>query len=191
MLKRETKICDECGSLFYAESSHMDALCAECASLLYGHENCAHTFSDGRCSKCGWDGAVSLYGMGLREKMGFLPAPVQVEVNAQITRFYDASFPGCVECVLRDAEGCDRLFRDKVSVFTAAPLNESTVYPQDGMLVCELIREWMDDRGRLCCLVNTWQPHGIESVDGKTQFSVLKDQVRRIPLDTSDTGREV
>lgn len=61
MSDRPLKTCDECGSLFFPESSRMDALCPECSHLLYGYDPCVHTFVGGRCSKCHWDGAVSDY----------------------------------------------------------------------------------------------------------------------------------
>lgn len=51
--------CDECGSTFIAERSAMAGLCAECAHQLYGYPACAHTFENGRCVQCGWDGSVS------------------------------------------------------------------------------------------------------------------------------------
>lgn len=61
MTQRYTKTWDECGSLFFSEASRMDSLCPECAHLLYGYESCRHTFVDGRCSSCHWDGSVSEY----------------------------------------------------------------------------------------------------------------------------------
>src|SRR5882724_10769676 len=67
MNERPLKGCDECGSLFFAETSRMDALCPECAQVLYGHEPCVHAFVGGRCSKCYWDGSVSEYCKTLKE----------------------------------------------------------------------------------------------------------------------------
>ncbi len=61
MPTRPTILCDECGSSFFAGSSRMDALCPECAHWLYGYPPCEHTFADGRCTKCHWDGSVSRY----------------------------------------------------------------------------------------------------------------------------------
>jgi len=52
-------LCDECGSLFYGQTSQMDAICPECAHYLYGYENCAHEIVDGRCTRCCWDGSCS------------------------------------------------------------------------------------------------------------------------------------
>jgi hypothetical protein len=64
---RATKTCDECGSQYYREASRMDSLCPECAHILYGYEPCAHTFIDGRCSRCHWDGSVSDYCRSLKD----------------------------------------------------------------------------------------------------------------------------
>lgn len=50
---REMRICDECNSPFYTESSKMAFLCPECAHQLYGYPPCEHDFSNGICHKCG------------------------------------------------------------------------------------------------------------------------------------------
>lgn len=54
-------ICDECGSIFAASDLTMSGLCPECAHYLYGRPNCAHSFREGRCRHCLWDGSVSEY----------------------------------------------------------------------------------------------------------------------------------
>jgi hypothetical protein len=56
---REKRDCDECGSDYFADTSQMARLCPECAHLLYGYPNCDHSFADGRCAKCHWDGSRS------------------------------------------------------------------------------------------------------------------------------------
>jgi DNA-directed RNA polymerase subunit RPC12/RpoP len=53
--------CDECGSRFLSSQATMSALCPECSHYLYNKPNCAHSFRDGRCRRCGWDGSVSEY----------------------------------------------------------------------------------------------------------------------------------
>lgn len=58
---REIKICDECNSEFYKDSSLMKNLCPECSSILYGYENCEHEFVNNRCAKCYWNGNSSDY----------------------------------------------------------------------------------------------------------------------------------
>ncbi len=54
-------ICDECGSEFIKSSSKMAALCPKCTHVLYGYQNCIHTFKNGRCIYCYWDGSQSEY----------------------------------------------------------------------------------------------------------------------------------
>ncbi len=58
---KSTRPCDECGSLYFTDSSTMAALCPECSNRLYGHPRCEHLFVDGRCTKCFWDGSISAY----------------------------------------------------------------------------------------------------------------------------------
>ena len=67
-MKREIKKCDECESEFFADSSEMIKLCPNCSHNLYGYKNCDHNFSNGRCSKCYWNGAHSDYVNGLKSK---------------------------------------------------------------------------------------------------------------------------
>ncbi len=40
MNDRSVKTCDECESLYFPETSIVDALCPECSHLLYGYESC-------------------------------------------------------------------------------------------------------------------------------------------------------
>ena len=68
MPSEEIAICDECGSKFLKSTSKMSSLCPECASILYGYENCNHSFKDGKCVKCLWDGSRSEYIKLLLEK---------------------------------------------------------------------------------------------------------------------------
>lgn len=68
MPDQQVKTCDECKSLHFADSSHMDALCPECASLLYGYAPCSHRFENGRCLRCHWDGSVSEFCLTLKAK---------------------------------------------------------------------------------------------------------------------------
>ncbi len=58
-MKKEDRVCEECGSLFLQSSSPMKALCPECAHHLYGFPNCQHQFQNGRCIHCHWDGRKS------------------------------------------------------------------------------------------------------------------------------------
>ena len=53
--------CDECGSLYFLNSSKMKNLCPECANALYGYPNCQHVFENGRCIKCYWDDSKSVF----------------------------------------------------------------------------------------------------------------------------------
>ena len=57
----ETAVCDECESAYYRCRSPLSRLCPECASILYGYPPCKHSFADGRCIHCYWNGKHSQY----------------------------------------------------------------------------------------------------------------------------------
>lgn len=98
-------------------------------------------------------------------------------ISIQIVRFTDPSFPGWVECILRDASGCEWKLTGKVPVFTKAPLDAASSYPQPGVVACEIIREWIDEHSRKRCSITTERPWGIEAEGGVTQFEVFRDQI--------------
>src|SRR5689334_14823403 len=98
-------------------------------------------------------------------------------ISVQIVRFIEASQPGWVECVLRDASGREWLLADKAPVFTKAHLDATGSYPQPGVVACEIVREWTDEHGRRRCIVSTERPWGVEATSGETQFEVFSDQI--------------
>ena len=60
-MNKEIKICNECKSEYFADTSQMKQLCPNCAHFLYGYPNCQHKFENKRCIKCYWDGKCSEY----------------------------------------------------------------------------------------------------------------------------------
>ncbi len=61
MNSNKFNICVECGSEYLISKSKMKELCPECAHILYGYENCKHSFENGRCTICFWNGQQSDY----------------------------------------------------------------------------------------------------------------------------------
>ncbi len=98
-------------------------------------------------------------------------------ISVQIVRFTDASQPGWVECVLQDALGCEWILADKLPIFTSAPLDAASSFPQPGVVACEVVREWTDERGRRRCVISTERPWDVEAKGGETQFEVFSDQI--------------
>ena len=98
-------------------------------------------------------------------------------VGVQIVRFTDDAFPGWVACVLRDASGRAWEFVDKVPVFTTALLDEDTVYPQPGVVACEIIGQRTDEHGRTLCAIDTEHPWRVAATSGETQFEVFTHQI--------------
>lgn len=67
MIEEVIGVCVECDSKYLKSTSKMQALCPECAHILYGYENCVHSFQDGKCIYCLWNGNQSEYIKSLLE----------------------------------------------------------------------------------------------------------------------------
>lgn len=98
-------------------------------------------------------------------------------LSVTIQRFVDDHFPGFVECVLVDADGCSHLFVEKAPVVSAANLLIDSAMPQPGHVACVVEDEWKDELGRQLLRVSTEAPWDIESMEGKKSFIVLSEQV--------------
>ncbi|HEV8487968.1 MAG TPA: hypothetical protein VGV87_30895 [Blastocatellia bacterium] len=95
------------------------------------------------------------------------------ELTVDIIRYVDAAQPGWVECRLIDAWGKQHSVIDKVPIFTAGDLTETSAYPQPGIIACAIVRCWQDPQGRKIVTIDTNTPWGVESSTGQTQFDVL------------------
>ena len=98
-------------------------------------------------------------------------------VSVQIVRFTDPAQPGWVACVLRDASGRAWEFVEKVPVVTTASLDEYSVYPQPGVIACEIIRQRTDEHGRTLYIIDTEYPWHVAATSGEMQFEVSADQI--------------
>ena len=94
-----------------------------------------------------------------------------------IVRFVDPHYPGFVECQLNDASGQQHVIIEKVPVVTAADLGPETLYPQPGVIACEISAQWTDEQGRELRRISTAEPWGIESTSREHSFVVLAEQL--------------
>jgi hypothetical protein len=93
-----------------------------------------------------------------------------IGVKIQIVRFADDAQPGWVECRLIDVHGRAWSFVEKAPVVSEAPLDATTVYPQPGVIACQVL-----DRTGGVARIDTGQPWDIASVEGQRQFDVPGD----------------
>jgi hypothetical protein len=103
-----------------------------------------------------------------------------LELAVQIVRVVNDSFPGWVECEFFDADGHRHHLIDKWPIFTTEVLDADSKYPRPGTARCKLLRRWRDPQGRDVVTITTALPFSIESVDGQTEFSVLRSQVMAV-----------
>jgi hypothetical protein len=100
-----------------------------------------------------------------------------VTVPIQIVRFVMEHQPNIVECVLTDASGRRWHFFDKSALFTETYLDQKSAYPLPGVLGCEIVRKWTDEKGRSVVTIDTERPWAISAATGETRFDVFADQI--------------
>ena len=97
-----------------------------------------------------------------------------------IVSFISNHQPGFVECKFYDAWGKEHTIQDKVPIVTDKYLDEKSDYPQDGTVACELIKKWTDKNGRELFTVTTNKPWSIDTIEGLSEFDLLKDQLTEL-----------
>jgi hypothetical protein len=100
-------------------------------------------------------------------------------VGIAITEFVSDEQPGWVRCRLTDAAGQEWQFVEKVPVVSRANLTAQSAYPQSGEIDC-LVLSTSSALGRSVARIDTSNPWGVESVEGKTVFEVFADQLREV-----------
>lgn len=98
-------------------------------------------------------------------------------IKISITSFIDNDQPGWVECKFHDAHGTEHIVHDKVPIVTTKYLNANSEYPQNGVIACEVVREWKDDNGKTVFTVDTSKPWVVETIEGIAQFDVFEEQL--------------
>lgn len=94
-------------------------------------------------------------------------------VSVQIVRLVSPDFPGWVEADLVDADGRLHTIRDKVPIFATELLDADSEYPAPGVVRCEIVRRFRDEKGRDLVRICTKRPDGIESTAGLQEFTVM------------------
>jgi hypothetical protein len=98
-------------------------------------------------------------------------------IKILITSFIDDHQPGFVECKFYDAYGEKHIVQDKVPIVTEKDLDANSEYPQDGLIACEIVKEWEDLKGQKIFKVNTSKPWGVDTIDGLYEFDVFEEQL--------------
>ncbi len=98
-------------------------------------------------------------------------------IKIQITSFISSDQPGFVECKFYDALNKEHIIHDKVPIVTLEDLDANSEYPQDGIIACEIVKEWKDSNGRMVFTVNTSKPWGVDTIDGLTEFDMFEEQL--------------
>jgi len=101
-------------------------------------------------------------------------------IKIKISNFISNDQPGFVECKLIDAWNKEHTVQDKVPIFTDSYLDEKSNYPQEGVIACELIKQWTDQNGRKIYTITTEKPWAVETIEGLTEFDLLEEQLTEL-----------
>lgn len=98
-------------------------------------------------------------------------------IKIVITRFISDHYPGFVECKFNDAWNKEHIIHEKVPVITLKDLDATSEYPQEGVIACEILKQWTDnDKGKIFT-VTTEKPWGVYTTDDLTEFDILAEQL--------------
>lgn len=101
-------------------------------------------------------------------------------IRIKITSFIDDHQPGYVECKFTDAWNVEHTVHEKVPIVTDKWLNGNSEYPQDGDIAFEVVRTWIDEKGRTIFTVNIGKPWGVETINGLREFDILEEQITEL-----------
>jgi hypothetical protein len=103
-------------------------------------------------------------------------------IKIKITSFISDDQPGFVECKFNDAWNKEHTVQDKVPIVTEKDLDANSEYPQDGVIACEIIKQWVDKDERKIFTVTTENPWAVDTIDGFTEIDILEQQLTDINL---------
>jgi hypothetical protein len=101
-------------------------------------------------------------------------------IKINITSFISDDQPGFVECKFIDAWNKEHTVHDKVPIVTEKDLDANSDYPQDGVIACEVIKQWVDKDNRTIFTVTTEKPWAVDTIEGLTDFDILEEQLTEL-----------
>ena len=105
-----------------------------------------------------------------------------VAIKIKITKFISEHQPGFVECKFNVAWDKMHIVQEKVPIVTRKFLDANSEYPQDGVIACEIVKEWIDKNNRAIFTVDTTKPWDIDCINGLTEFDLLKEQLTELKM---------
>jgi hypothetical protein len=101
-------------------------------------------------------------------------------LKIKITKFIDSSQPGFIECRFTDAWNKEHIIHEKVPVITDENLDEYSNYPTEGIVSCEILREYRDENGKSLITISTENPWDISTIEDANTFDILQYQLTDI-----------
>lgn len=102
------------------------------------------------------------------------------EIKISIYEFIDSHQPGWVRCKLKDSNGKEWEFNEKIPVVSLNDLSKEDIYPKDGAIRGEIVKSWKNETGLELVRVTTKKPDDVESIDGENEFDLFASQIKEI-----------
>ena len=103
---------------------------------------------------------------------------MQCDIPVRITRIIDNDGqPTFVECVFEDFSRSLHVFHLKLPIVTEASFADEHDLPEMGHLRCTVVALTTDAEGRRLANIDTSRPFCEESIEDRTEFTVLADEL--------------
>ena len=86
--------------------------------------------------------------------------------------------PGWVECRFKDAYDYEHTIEEKIPVVSKTDINLTTLFPQQGMVACIFVKQFVDKNGKKIITVSTENPWSIGTINGISEFDMFEQQVK-------------
>ena len=97
-----------------------------------------------------------------------------IECKVKIIEVFDLDwYPGWAKAILKDINGIEYIFVEKIPIYIGLNYNELSTLPIEKYIRAELVNDFGDS-----VEIDTEKPDGIETEDGQTHFIVSKEIIR-------------
>ena len=104
-------------------------------------------------------------------------------LKVQTIRFVDSHQPGWVECDFLDVDGLRHTIVDKAPMFTCEDLDEDSKYPTSGIVPCQILERFRNEKGQDVVRVTIARPGSMQSTEGLEDFVVLAQLITSLVSD--------
>ena len=77
-------------------------------------------------------------------------------------------------------KGSGHSVQEKIPIVTEKYLDANSELPQNGIIACEICKDWIDKDGKRILTVSKEKPWGVETIQGLNKFDFFKEQLMEL-----------